>query len=184
MPQLALTITCSHTHSGPATLPLLGVVEADAKYLLRLEERLVIAAETAAQRMEEVRWRFGTADLKENINRRAWVDGNIELGTNPAGPVDRRLRVVRIDRLKDSEESPPLALLVHYACHATTSGGVPRLSADWPGVMRQTLQASYAGADKPTPVVLFLQGCAGDVTHRIGRDREAWPGHFESTDVG
>ena len=47
VPQLALTITCSHTHSGPATLPLLGVVEADAKYLLHLEERLVIAAETA-----------------------------------------------------------------------------------------------------------------------------------------
>jgi hypothetical protein len=45
--------------------------------------------------------------------------------------------------------------------------------------MRQTLQASYADADNQTPVVVFLQGCAGDVTHRIGRDREAWPAHFE-----
>jgi hypothetical protein len=26
--------------------------------------------------------------------------------------------------------------------------------------------------------VCFLQGCAGDVTHRIGRDAESWPDHF------
>jgi hypothetical protein len=175
----ALTIACSHTHSGPATLPSLGVVAADAEYLALLEEQLVLAAETAVRRMERARWRFGTEELPQNINRRAWVRGRIELGANPAGPVDRRLRVVRVDRLNALEGAPPLALLVHYACHATTSGGVPRLSADWPGVMRQTLQAAYADADHPIPVVVFLQGCAGDVTHRIGRDREAWPGHFE-----
>src|SRR5262245_37463632 len=179
VPQVAVTVVSSHTHSGPATLPCLGGVEADTEYLLRLEEQLVIAAETAAQCMEEVRWRLGTADLPENVNRRAWVAGAVQLGIKPAGPVDSRLRVIRIDRLRDSQESPPLALLVHYACHATTSGAVPRLSADWPGVMRQTLQAAYARADQPTPVVVFLQGCAGDVTHRIGRDREAWPGHFD-----
>jgi hypothetical protein len=45
--------------------------------------------------------------------------------------------------------------------------------------MRKTLQAAYAGADSPSPVVVYLQGCTGDVTHRIGRDREAWPEHFE-----
>jgi hypothetical protein len=179
IPRAALTIACSHTHSGPATLPSLGGVAADTEYLLHLEERLVVAAETAVQRMEEVRWRFGTEELPQNINRRARVGDAIELGADPAGPVDRRLRVVRIDRLKDSEDAPPLALLVHYACHATTSGGVPRLSADWPGVMRTTLQAAYADPDHPIPVVVFLQGCAGDVTHRIGRDREAWPEHFE-----
>jgi hypothetical protein len=117
--------------------------------------------------------------LPENVNRRAWVRGAVELGVNPHAAVDSRLRVVRIDRVEDADESAPLAVLVHYACHATTSGAESRLSADWPGVMRQTLQASYAGAGNRTPVVVFLQGCAGDVTHRIGRDRNAWPGHFD-----
>ena len=179
VPRTAVTVSCSHTHSGPATIPHLGAVEADSAYLLRLEEQLVVAAETAARRMGNVRWRIGTADLPENINRRAWVDGAVELGVDPTGPVDNRLRVVRIDRVNGSVESPPLALVVHYACHPTTSGGVPRLSADWPGVMRQVLQASYARAGDPAPIVIFLQGCAGDITHRIGRDRKAWPGHFE-----
>jgi len=42
--------------------------------------------------------------------------------------------------------------------------------------MRTILQATY-GKDK-VPVVCFLQGCAGDVTHRIARDRDSWPEHF------
>jgi hypothetical protein len=28
------------------------------------------------------------------------------------------------------------------------------------------------------PVICFVQGCAGDVTHRIGRDPRSWPEHF------
>src|SRR5262245_7719630 len=37
MPASAITIVCSHTHSGPATLPLLGPVPSDAAYLRFLE---------------------------------------------------------------------------------------------------------------------------------------------------
>src|SRR5438874_1409565 len=83
------------------------------------------------------------------------------------------LSVVRIDRVTDSLHSSPLALIVHYACHATSSGGVPRISADWPGTMRSVLQSIYG--KNTAPVVCFLQGCAGDVTHRIARDRGSWP---------
>ena len=133
VPPSAITISCSHTHSGPATLPNLGAVEADTAILRFLERQVTVAAETAAQSLEAVCWRLGTTWLPENVNRREWKGGRIELGADPRGPVDSRLRVVRIDRITDSSHSSPLALIVHYACHATLSGGVPRISADWPG---------------------------------------------------
>jgi hypothetical protein len=102
---------------------------------------------------------------------------------NSRGPVDNRVRVVRIDRAGVAPGGPPLALVVHYACHATSSGGVSRISADWPGAMRTTLQRVYGEAGD-VPIVCFLQGCTGDVTHRVGRDRRAWPRHFgESTSL-
>jgi hypothetical protein len=173
----AITVACSHTHSGPATLPHLGVVDADAAYLSFLEGQLSVAADGAARSLQDVRWRFGTTWLPENVNRRVWQGGKIELGVDSSRPVDSRLRVVRIDRLADSPDAPPLALIVHYACHATISAGVPQISADWPGAMRTVLRAVYShGAP---PVVCFLQGCAGDITHRIARDRNSWPEHFD-----
>jgi hypothetical protein len=43
--------------------------------------------------------------------------------------------------------------------------------------MRTALQGVY-GENGERPVVCFLQGCTGDVTHRIARDRAAWPEHF------
>jgi hypothetical protein len=70
----------------------------------------------------------------------------------------------------------PVALLVHYACHATTSGDILEISADWPGAMRNHIREFHGENDKPA--VLFLQGCTGNLTHRIGRDTESWPDHF------
>jgi len=180
---VALMVASSHTHSGPATLHQLGAVTADGAYLAILEERLVAAAMEAAGNMQPARWRFGIESLPENVNRRVRLARRVELGVNPRGPVDSRLRVVRIDRASAAPDGPPLALIVHYACHATTSGGVSKISADWPGAMRTTLQRVY-GETGDAPIVCFLQGCTGDVTHRMGRDREAWPDHFgESTSL-
>ena len=172
----AITIVCSHTHSGPATLNL-GPVASDDSYLAFLEQRLLAVAETAADHLQPVRWRFGATLLAENVNRRVHRQGRVELGADPAGPADNRLRVIRIDPADGLHQGVPLAIVVHYACHATSSVGVPRVSADWPGAMRRILQRVYAD-DGVQPVVCFLQGCAGDLTHRIGRDRKAWLQHF------
>src|SRR5262245_66504348 len=84
IPAAAITISCSHTHSGPATLPLLGDVAADESYLASLEERVPRVAEQAAAQLEDVDWRIGTALLPENINRRVRRNGRIELGVDPA----------------------------------------------------------------------------------------------------
>jgi hypothetical protein len=174
MSPACITIISSHTHSGPATLYRLGAVPADKDYLKFLESRLTAAAEQAAAQFRPVRWRFGMTSLAENVNRRVRFGNRIELGVDSAGPVDQRLRVLRLDPV--DEASTPLALVVHYAFHATTSGDSLEISADWPGAMRNQVREFYGGSKDPA--VLFLQGCTGDLTHRIGRDKESWPGHF------
>ena len=173
----AITMACSHTHSGPATLPHLGDVPADSSYLAFLEAQLAIVAEDAVKNLQPAHWRIGVTTLSENINRRLRKGRRILLDTDPNGPVDSRLRVIRIDRASGSQPSAPLALLIHYACHATTSSGVSEISSDCPGYMRANIQRLY-GEDHEPPVICFLQGCAGDLTHRIGRNRDAWPQHF------
>ena len=173
----AITIACSHTHSGPATLSELGPIAADAGYLGFLEERLATVAAMAVEKREAGRWRFGVASLAENVNRRLRRHGKIEFLVDSRGPVDSRLRVIRIDRAASSPQEPPLALIVHYACHATSSSDVLHISADWPGVMRSVLRRVY-GENGEQPVICFLQGCTGDLTHRIARDRATWPQHF------
>ena len=174
----AITIACSHTHSGPATLPHLGSVPADSSYLAWLETQLAIVAGDAIRNLQPARWRIGVTTLSENINRRLRRGRQIILDTDPHGPVDNRLRVIRIDRASGSQPGAPLALLIHYACHATTSSGVPEISSDFPGYMRANIQRLYGEGHEP-PVICFLQGCAGDLTHRIGHNRDAWPQHFE-----
>jgi neutral ceramidase len=178
LPPSAITMACSHTHSGPATLPHLGAVPADSSYLAFLEAQLAIVAEEAVKNLQPAHWRIGGTTFSENINRRLRRGRRILLDTDPNGPVDNRLRVMRIDRASGSQPSAPLALLIHYACHATTSSGVPEISSDFPGYMRANIQRLY-GEDHEPPVICFLQGCAGDLTHRIGRNRDAWPQHFE-----
>jgi neutral ceramidase len=172
----AITIACSHTHSGPATLSRLGIVPCEDSYLTFLYKKLTGVAETAANSLQAARWRFGSEQFPQNINRRIKTLAGVKLGTDPKGPVDSRLRVIRIDRAGEVAGSSPLALIVHYACHATCSGGVPSISADWPGAMRVALQSTYGSEDPP--IVCFVQGCTGDVTHRIARDRDSWPEHF------
>ena len=72
-----VTIGCSHTHSGGATLARLGPVAADAAYLRFLSEQLTVVAERAAAGRQPVRWRFGVASLAENVNRRLMVNGGV-----------------------------------------------------------------------------------------------------------
>jgi hypothetical protein len=171
-----ITLACSHTHSGPPSLPHLGPVTADEAYLDLLEARVLEVAQTAAARREPVTMRIGVAEVLENINRRERKNGRIELGVDPDGPVDHRVWVGRFDALEGPIEAP-VALVVQYSCHATCSAEISNLSSDWPGVMRRTVQHRYE-RDGMRPVICFVQGCAGDVTHRIGRDPRSWPEHF------
>ncbi|MBQ4037811.1 MAG: hypothetical protein IJC84_06785 [Clostridia bacterium] len=76
-------------------------------------------------------------------------DPNIDY---PIGTLDQRVNVVRFDR-----EGACSIVLVNYGLHADTVNG-ELFSADWPGVMRRTVEKALDGTK-----CIFLNGAEGDV---------------------
>jgi hypothetical protein len=73
--------------------------------------------------------------------------------------------------LRDSDGAV-VAVLADYACHPTVLGPANlAYSADYPAAARRVLSAGLAATEdvETPPVVLFLQGAAGDVSTRFTR---------------
>src|SRR5699024_4527401 len=124
-----VVVHATHTHSGPGSCPgrLGGVV--DPAWLDRVEQACIAAIAEAAENREPVRLTAGYgADPQVAHNRR-----------RAGGAVDPALPVVRLERA----DGRPLALLVSYACHPVVLSAENRLlSADYPGVVRDRLEAA------------------------------------------
>jgi hypothetical protein len=145
IPEDHIMITCTHTHHGPATLPLRGCGEIDEDYLKVLPKYIAGTVIKANSNLKDVK--IG-ADKGHNdkisMNR-----------TDKDGPIDPELGVIRVDE-KDGE---PLALLVNFACHATTMPiGNTLLSSDYPGIVTSFIEKVKKGS-----VAMFLQGACGDI---------------------
>jgi hypothetical protein len=154
----------THTHSAPEVGPpgMPGIFlgdrythQRDETYTKMVERKLEQAIEDARARLEPVRFGVGWGSAFANINRRARdIEGPAFLGMNPDGPVDRRLGVLRFDRMDGS----PLALVTNYAIHGTVLGGTSLvISGDAPGIA-----AAYV-EEKLKTTVLFVNGAAGDI---------------------
>jgi neutral ceramidase len=161
-------VSCTHTHGGPATLNLAGLGDGvtpdhpvDPDYLSVVEKLLAGAVAAAARSLRPARLTLGEGAAAFHVNRRLWADGRTVGGPDPAGVVDRRVGVLRVDDATD-HAAPPLAVLYHLACHPTAMGGENYLlTADWPGAVSRFVEASYGAA--AATVALFLQGCAGNI---------------------
>ena len=99
---------------------------------------------------------YGESECYLNINRRMKIHRfnnirkwkfkkTIEVRPNPAGPVDRTVRVIKIVR-----PSLDTIYVINYSCHATMWHGAS-ISADWPGRI------------KVDGEVMFLQGFSGNL---------------------
>jgi neutral ceramidase len=161
IPSSHAMICCSHTHSGPVTYVVDGAVWPERRdYLDSLVDRIVAAVEQADRSLQRAVWGVGRSEVEIGANRRQRLaDGRTVIGENRAGPVDRDLLVLRVDAIDTpSGGTRPLALLVNHACHAVClSGQSYVVSADWPGVMRRTVE------DALDVRVGFLQGACADI---------------------
>ena len=150
-------VSASHTHSGPKTMRLEVVsegLEMGVEYLESLPGRIAGAGWQALQNLRPVRVAAAGA-CGINVNRRVTMgDGRLVVGRNWAGPVDRTVRVVRVDDLDEQ----PVAVIVHYACHPTIMAWENEwFTPDFPGVVRQVVEREMGG------LCLYLQGATGSV---------------------
>lgn len=152
-----IMIACSHTHAGPATVPLRRCGTPDLEYVERL---VALSAETialAASGMLPVSVSAASACCDLGMNRRLRTDdGRVLLAPNPEGPVDPEVSVIFFE-FEDST-----ALIFNYACHGVCLGADNVLiSADWMGAAAARIEEKIDGP------ALFLQGCAGNINPRL-----------------
>jgi neutral ceramidase len=151
-----VVIACSHTHYGPLTEPGHDrqAPQVDP-YLANLVQLLAGAVAMARAATVPCQLGFGQGEVRIGINpRQRTADGQIILGQNPAGPVDPRLAVLRVD----GTDGRPLAAMLNYACHLVSLGSqCTDISSDFPGIARRLVE-EQTGA-----TCLFLQGAAGNI---------------------
>ena len=168
-----ISISCSHTHSGPATMDMwvhenYPVIEKDEEYLDFLKTALVNGVKEALKTENKLHMKFGRSICMENVSRRKIVNGKCEFYIAPENDIDNTVKVWSL-----LEKNEIKALIVSYSCHPTITNGLGFISSDWPGHMREKLRKRFGNIP-----VLFLQGCAGDLTHRIARDEDTWPAEY------
>ena len=175
IPPANITVCYSHTHSGPITQSCWGWGERDEKYLAAMIPKAATAAALAMKTLQPVKIGIGTTDSDVGVNRRQIMENHtVGLGTNPWGPYDPQMTVLRIEG-----QHSPLASLIHYGAHPTVLDGSTRaISRDWPGVMVDRVeQFTKAPA-------LFIVGAEGDVAPRCNTLRATGDGEAALAEVG
>ena len=147
-------VACTHTHSGPAGLPLntpLLNQERDSALEEMLVRKLSGAASWAYDSMQPAMIRVGHDSLNELGKNR----------NSPDNPLDSQLTVMTVENF----QGEIIAIWANFGCHPTVLGSDNLyVSADFPGAARQVLKRIY-----PEMVWLFANGASGDVSTRFTR---------------
>jgi hypothetical protein len=175
IPPLQITVAAIQTHTGAATQTCFGWGDRDASYIDEiLVPQTVEAARRAQREMRPVRVGIGTTHSRVGVNRREIrPDHTVALGTNPWGPFDPTMTVLRFEA-----SDGPLAILIHYGAHPTAIGHEAIISRDWPGVMIDHVE-HLIGAP-----AFFINGAVGDVGPRLSSGRTTGDGIPGAREVG
>jgi hypothetical protein len=159
----------THNHSGPQTsemyTPSLG--KPDIAYITYLEKCILDGVAQAALVLEPVTVERGSGRCDLSVHRRKMVDGTIRMAPNLEGPVDPEVSVIRLAVSGGRTK----ALLVHYACHPTTTGD-NSVSSEFPGFAMERIEEQLGRE----AVSAYLQGCCADVRPALVRDCEFYRG--------
>lgn len=141
-------MACSHTHSGPNTVHLIGWGEPDSAYVASLPDLIVTTVEQAAAALRPARLGVGRGLLENVASNRVQTTGT--------GLVDPELTVIRVD----DHAGRTLAAVVHFSAHPVTLGPAnTQTSGDFAGAACRLLEQHFGGG----AVALFLNGACGDI---------------------
>ena len=142
LPCECVMLHCTHTHSGPATMPLFGVGTPSEYYPRELRGKLLSAIGRALEDLRPVAAaRRFSGDFPEGFAH-----------NRVGGPdVDTHVRGLAIE----VEGARPL-MVISYACHPVTLGRNDEFSADYPGHLIGEFNAYGTRA-------VYLNGCCGDI---------------------
>ena len=159
----AVYLHTTHTHTSP-------FIVKDSEKVLEQEHyrfvchRMADAAQFALADLKPAKmgWGIGEAPNVAFVRRFRMKDGSVRTnpGVNnpdilaPIGDVDERVSILRFDR-----EGAESLVLVNFANHPDTVGGC-KISADWPGFLRRTVEKTLDGVK-----CIFFNGAQGDVNH-------------------
>ncbi len=177
LPRENIFLAATHSHTAALLTPT-AAFEADEEVIRNYAEfvgsRLIDAVRLALANLKLARMGYIVGHAPERvayIRRYKMKDGstctcppiddpNID---HPIGELDQRVNVLRFDR-----EGDVSIVLVNYGLHADTVNG-ELLSADWPGVMKKTVEKALDGTK-----CIFFAGAEGDVgstnVHPTGGD--------------
>lgn len=181
IPGERLLICCTHTHTGPETRKG-RLIPTNEEYLAQLPARIAEAGICAARNRKPCEIKIGR-DFEKGLafNRRFRLrDGREQFGPGPdpeavagvAGPIDPELGVVTFSPpAEEGATMPqPFAVIVNYSLHIDVTGG-DLISADYPAVITEVLQAAYG----PETIVLFVNGACGNINHVPYLLERPWP---------
>ncbi len=155
-------LSCTHTHSAPATIRLIGCGVEDDSYWRFLLEKTQETATAAVHSLRDARMRFDIESLPgKNFNRRILLkDGSVVMAPHAkelvqeTGPAWDRFLFLRFD---EASTRAPIAGILNWAAHPATVC-TPLISGDYPAGLCRALQ------DREGFPFLFLQGASGDLS--------------------
>jgi neutral ceramidase len=155
-----LLLMNTHTHAGPK-LSQDDFPSAEKPWRQTVDERLLSAIKQAKNSKFKGYFVASESQIQLGYNRLVHRgDYSVTHFENPQripyGSVDRQVGVIRVT----DQQQKVRAVLVTYACHPVVLGPRNRkISADYPGVMREIVENSY-GQDC---MCIFIQGAGGDI---------------------
>jgi len=160
IPRANRIFCCTHTHSAPATITLIGCGIPDPRYWDHLCCLATDAAREAGGASRPAEIRTAAVSLPDASYNRCSIldDGRVAMSMHPDAPVVKSGPIIPIMRLIrfDEPDGRPIAALAQWAAHPVTVCS-QQISADYPGELCRRLSARFG-----LPF-LYLQGAAGNI---------------------
>ena len=157
-----LVFNSSHTHSGPVVRPNLETMydlppdqwAAIDRYGQQLTATVLTIIGTSIGQLAPARITYHEGEAAFAINRRQATAKGVILGSNPTGPIDHTVPVLRVSDL----HGKLLGAMFGYSCHNTTlTGEFHQIAGDYAGFAQAEFERAHPGT-----IGMFLMLAGGD----------------------